>query len=227
MQYRNTALVLAALSLTIACGDDDDGPTLTTGEANVRVINASPTNASVSLANGSTTLASNVAFGTGAATCATVPAGTQTLTFRSGTTDLATTSLRTFDDDGNYTVILWNDGTTSTATVLEDEFTAPGAGNNAIRFVNATGTAGDVYLTTADGAITGTPTSGNLTVGASSTFATFPNTSTRARLFDVGGTETARGDVTIGTLTSGAGTVVFTDPATAGGASGFVVEPCS
>lgn len=227
MQYRHTALVLAALVTIAACDDDDDdGPTGNQGQATVRVVNASSANATVSLNNGNTTLAPTVAFGTAGA-CVNVPAGSQTLTFRTGTTNVAATAATTFAANTKYTVVLSGSGATATATVLPDAFTAPAAGNNAVRFVNATGTAGDVFLTTADGAVTGAPTSGNLAAGAFTTFASHANTNVRARLFDVGTTATPRADVTITGITNGPATVVFTPAATVGGATGFVVQPCT
>ena len=228
MQYRHTALVLAALVTVAACSDDDDddGPTGNQGQATVRVVNASSANATVSVLNGNTTLAPSVAFGT-AGSCVTVPAGSQTLTFRSGTTNVAATAATPFTANTKYTVVLTGSGATAAATVLPDAFTAPTAGNNVVRFVNATGTAGDVFLTTADGAGTGTPTAGNIGAGAFTTFASSANTNVRARLFDVGTTATPRADVTITGVTNGPATVVFTPAIAAGGSTGFVVQPCT
>ena len=229
MNYRHTALVLAALVFTAACDDDDDddgtGPT---GQAQVRVVNATPDNATVSVLNGNTTLANSLAFGTNAA-CVTVPAGSQTLTFRSGTTTLATTTATNFANGGRYTVVLSGSGATPTATVYTDTYTAPTAGNNVLRFINTTSTAGDVYLTTAEGEVTGTATVPNLGANAEANYASYPATDVRARLFDAGTTTTARGDVTIPALTNGAanaGTVIFTTPTETVTSSGFVVQPC-
>lgn len=224
MKFRYTALVLAGLAATMACDDDDDDVIGPDPEATVRLVNASPGNATVQVLNGTEVLATTLGFGTTAA-CVTVPAGAQTLTFRSGTTDLATVN-GNFTANADYTVVLSSNDVATTATVLADDFTAPTEGNSALRLFNATDAAGDIFLTTAEGVVEGTPTIADLAAGTATEWASFPSTNTRVRLFDVGTLETARGDVTIPALTNDVGTVFLTDPAAAGDPTGFVVEPC-
>lgn len=225
MKFRHTALVLAALVTVSACDDDDDDVTAPTTTATVRLVNASPDNATVEVLNGTTVLAPALGFGTTAA-CVTVPSGARTLTFRAGATDLATVN-GTFTANGDYTVVVASTDAGTTATLLTDDFTAPTAGNQMLRLYNASNTAGDIFITTADGAVEGTPTVANLATGTATPWTSYASTNTRVRLFDVGTTATARGDVTIPTLANSVGTVFLTEADATSGATGFVVEPCA
>ena len=67
----------------------------------------------------------------------------------------------------NYTVVYYG---TNNVVVYPETFTAPSTGNAALRFVNATGSAGDLYLTTPTGTISGTPTVLNFAAGSISGF---------------------------------------------------------
>jgi hypothetical protein len=231
MKYPRFLIVttLAPLFL-LACDDDDDGPTGTQQFTNMRIINASPTTASASVAVGGQTLGT-VAFRAGSATCVQVPVGSQTVSFASGGSNVATTPAFNFQNAQNATVVLFGTGTTRTATVFADNFNAAQTGMNQLRFINAQAAAGDVFVTTPTGTITGTP-SASVAIGAASTggsagFLSFPTANTRIRLFNTGATTNPRADFTLGTLPSSrTQTIVFVEAGTPAGATAFAVDPC-
>ena len=230
MQFRYIALLAVSTLALAAC--DDDEITVPTQTASVRFVNASSTNATANGTVAGTAMASNIAFQSGSAACVNVPAGTQTVGFTSSTgTAIGGGASFNFVGGQKYTVVLYGNGNTQ---VFTDEFNAATTGNNNIRFVNATATAGDIFGTTATGTVSGTPTRANLgaysSTGTSGTasFGSYANTNTRYRLFDVGTTATARGDVSLGTLPSNnTTTVIFTPNATGATSTGFTVATCS
>ena len=232
---------LAALSIVlVGCDDDDDNGTQPQQTALVRVVNASPSTATadVFVGNQSTALGSGIATGTAGASCFQVPAGSQTLNFRQGgsTTNIASATPFNFVAGQRYTVVLTGTGTTAgsrNAVVLSDDasVTAPATGQNAIRFFNATGTTGNVFVT-APGAALGTASQTGLatntaTTGGTGGYSTYPVASSQVRVF-TGGTTTGTPAVnfTVPTLTgSRIATIVLTGGTT--GTQAFVVTPCS
>ena len=235
MSYRSTALIaaLAALGVAACSSDNTTAPGST---ASVRIVNASSGTSSLNASSSGTPLATALAFQNtnAAAACVTVPAGTRTIDFSStgGTGNVASVT-SDFQAGQNYTVVLYGPSGSQKAVVMNDMFTAPSSGNNAIRFFNATGTAGDIYLTTPTATVSGTPTVSNLAAGSATgmtsgtAFGTYAATNTRARIYDVGTSTTSRADFTLGTMPSnGVTTVVLTPSMTTGGATGFTVNPC-
>jgi hypothetical protein len=229
MQFRYIALIAVSTLALAAC--DDDEITAPNDTASVRFVNASSTNATANGTVAGTAMASNIAFQGGSGACVNVPTGTQTVGFTNSTgTAIGGGSSFNFVGGQRYTVVLYGNGNTQ---VFQDEFNTPTSGNNGIRFINATSTAGDVFGTTATGTVSGTPTLANLgaysSTGTSGTtaFGSYANTNTRYRLYNVGTTATARGDFTLGTMPSNnVTTVVFTPTATSGTTTGFMVNPC-
>ena len=231
---------LAALSIVlVGCGDDDDNGTQPQQTALVRVVNASSSTATadVFVGNQSTALGSGIATGTAGASCFQVPAGNQTLNFRQGgsTTNIASATPFNFMAGQRYTVVLIGTGTTAgsrSAVVLTDDasVTAPATGQNAIRFFNAMGTTGNVYVT-APGATLGAASQTGLatntaTTGGPGGYTTYPVGSSQVRVF-TGGTTTGTPAVnfTIPTLSGNRiATVVLTGGTT--GTQAFVVTPC-
>jgi hypothetical protein len=154
----------------------------------------------VFVGNQSTALGSGIATGTAGASCFQVPAGSQTLNFRQGgsTTNVASATPFNFVAGQRYTVILTGTGTTAgsrSAVVLTDDasVTAPATGQNAIRFFNATGTTGNVYVT-APGAALGAASqtglvSNTATTGGTGGYTSYPVGSSQVRVF-TGGTTT-------------------------------------
>ena len=138
---RRSCLLATALCLAIvACDDDDQTTSPTTGFANVRFINA--TNTNISVVNNGTIATNNtrLAFGD-RSTCLDVTAnasGGSGLRFTNEVTGTVISSFTTsFTAGGNYTVVAYTDasGTTQFA-ILNNAFT-PTSGQAGVRFFNA------------------------------------------------------------------------------------------
>lgn len=233
-----SVISIAAIAVLAGCSSDANEPDEI---ANVRVVNASVSSGPITANTEGRTIATNIAFQTStlAGSCGTIEkGGDEQIDFVAAGTNNGLGSLKAnFVAQHNYTVVFF---APNTATVYEDVFTAPAAGNNAIRFINATGTAGDVYLTTPGTTISGppSPTVSNLAAGAASgtsasapggTFASYSNANTRVRLFNVGtNTGTPRADFTIPLMPSnGVATVILTPPPAGGSATAFMVGTCA
>ena len=116
--------------------------------------------------------------------------------------------------------------------VFQESFTTPGSGNNSIRFVNATGSAGDIYLTSPGAVLPGSgtaPTIQNLAAGQASSANQYSNGRTEIRMCNVGvNTGTPRVDFTIAGLPNNTGTVILTvPPAGQSSPTAFVVGSCA
>ena len=233
------ATALAALCLTSACGDDDDGPLGNIGTqqfATVRVVNLAPETASLALFAGTSSVVSDVGFGT-TGSCVQVPIGRSLSARATGSsTQLASISTPGLSRDARYTVIVHGSGTSTQMTLLSDADTpTPAVGSQAVRFFNATGSAIDIFVTEPDAALGPTPDVANLAAGQATTgasaFTTLPVNSTFVRAFDVGSTLEPRVEFTInpGSLSSArTGTVVLSEETLIGGANAtLVVTPCS
>jgi hypothetical protein len=235
--------LMAVLALG-ACDDDDD-PTGNTGTAQVRVVNATTgtTYASANVFrsnNGTNQIVAGVGQGAASAcgTTYTVPAGTQTLSFRAaaGTTNATTTTFN-FQANQRYTIVLYGTNTDPHIAVLQDEATQTNAtaGNRRFRFVNAstnTTTAADIF---ARANTTGNPTAGTATVAAvasgqagssgGSTYVNVPTANTFFQIYNTGNVTTPRyaaySLVTTNFPTSGNATLFFTD------VGAFQINNCS
>lgn len=232
--YR-VGLVLAA-GILAACDDvEPTNPGSADQFARVQFINASSSTATTDVLLNGNTVQSGLGFQQASTSCVLVPVGSRTLTFQSGGTAVANTGNFTFQPGGRYTVLLTGTGATRTATVLPDLYTAPATGQTAVRFVNATGTAGDVFFTTPTGTPSGTPTVANLAPGqatggttGANAFTGYASTNTRARLYNVGATSGARSDATLTAVPTGsATTVVFTPQNGLLGPTAFQVNQCT
>ena len=226
MKYPRFLLVIALTPVVLLACDDDD-PTEPQQFANVRVINASPTTANAAVTLGAQALGT-IAFRSGSTTCFQVPVGSQTLSFTSSGANVATTPAFNFQNGQRATVVLFGTGNRRTATVFNDNFTDAQTGMNQIRFINAQGAAGDIFVTTPTGTVSGTPSASLATNAASTSFLSFPSTNTRVRLFNAGTTTgTPRADFTLGTLpASRTQSLVFVEAGTPAGATAFAVDPC-
>jgi Domain of unknown function (DUF4397) len=241
MHRRPTLGQFAVLSticvLLAACGSDKSTSPTTT--AQVRIVNASSSTTGLNSTAGSQSLSSGLSFqnANAATTCSTINSGSQTINFTSGSSSTNIGSVNyNFQPNQNYTVVYYG---TNNVVVYPETFTAPTTGNMALRFINATGSAGDLYVTTPTGTISGTPAVQNFAAGSISgfnstsapggTFATYPTANTRARLFNVGTTTgTPRADFTIGSMGANrTGTVVLTPAASGGTTTGFLVNTCA
>ena len=227
---RVLAVSLAAVAVS-GCDDDPTNPPPQT--ATVRVVNAATGTANVAVLHGQSSTPIATLSYRAASACVEVPTGSQTLTFRVGNDTLATTDF-TFEANEDYTVVIADDlpGTGEIAAVFSDEET-PTAANNALRFINATATAGDVRVSVPGG--TSQLASGNQSPfglytdpGAGHGFIQRPTDQTDVRLFDVGQTTNPRAELSLtGQVpTSRVATVVFFDAGTPAGATSLVVGRC-
>ena len=242
MQYRITALTLAGAALAVAaCGSDKNNSTNPQPQfAQVRFVNAaSGVNGSVNAFNGSSAIAGagSLAFQGATTGCINVPVGSQSLSFRSGSGSTLATTTANLTANQKLTVVLMGTGATPTISVLNDNALAATSGNNMLRFINGTGTAGDIFVTTPGGTLN-SPSVNNLAAGGvssfgsgttASAFSSFPVGNTSVQLFDVGTSSgTPRASFTLPSTLTGSrvGTVVLTNAATSGGATGFLVNGC-
>jgi hypothetical protein len=219
---------LASFALVTGCSSDATKPG---NFANMRIVNASASTGPISALNENRTVQAGVAFQTpaGAGGCGTVEeGGSEAVDFvLAGTqTGLATVTMQIVANT-NYTAVFFGPNNVG---VFQEAFTTPSAGNNDIRFVNATGSAGDIYLTTPGATLAGTsPTISNLAAGQASSTGQFSNGRTEIRMFNVGvNSGTPRVDFTIAGLPNNTGTVVLTvPPAGQTSPTAFVVGSCA
>lgn len=250
MSYRRinhvvTLGALCALSLIAACGgDNNNGTNPNNNTALVRVVNASSSTTGLNAMAGSTSLSNGLNFQNTnmAASCVAIPAGSQTINFTSGssTTNIGSVSNYNFQAGEAYTVVFYGN---NNAVVYPESYTAPTSGNYAARFINATGSAGNIFVTAPGASIssTATPSYANIPAAAVSgfnsstasggTFTSYPTGNNNVRLFGTTAnpsTATPAANYTIGSMsTTGAQTVIFT-PANANnsGATAFQVNSC-
>lgn len=220
------ALLLLLAFSTAACEDDDDGVGPDEGVARLRIVNAADIpNVDVRLVGTTSPLATDLDFRAFTQTCVEVPAGERALVFHQQGLELDVAAAR-FDEDESYTAFLVASGLRVRAVIVPDTAIAS-ANNNALRFVNATTEAGDVYVTS-QGTV---PSAAFLVVGNSTPLVlsnelpSYLHRSvdhTQVRLFNVGVTTgSPRANFTLSGLpTTRLGTVVFTEGQT------FLVTPC-
>jgi hypothetical protein len=240
MKYRFTlalgAAALASVGFVAACSSDATKPNQI---ANTRFVNASAGTASLTATNEGRGAASNLNFqNTNApAGCSTVEEGSdEQIDFFLGGSSTGLGSIKApIVAQHNYSVVFY---APNTAAVYPDQFTAPGAGLNALRFINATGSAGDIYLTDPSViVVSGSPTIGNLANNQVSgfsasnapggTFVNYGTSLTRVRLFNVGSQVNPRADFTISQLPANrVGTVVLTPAPSGSSTTGFVTTVC-
>ena len=233
---RLSAVALVSVGFVAACSSDATNPNEI---ANTRFVNASVGTAALTATNEGRGVASNLAFqNTNApASCSTVEHGSDeeiVFTLGGGTTGLGSIKAP-FIPQNNYTVVFY---APNTAAVYPDQFTLPGSGFNALRFINATGAAGDIYLTASSVVnVSGSPTIANLannqvsgqnsSTAPGGTFVNYSTGLTRVRLFNVGSQVNPRADFTITQLPANrVGTVVLTPAPSGSSTTGFVVTVC-
>lgn len=226
--------VLVVSLVAVAAGACDDDPTNPPQQtATVRVINAATGTANVAVLHGQSSAPIATLSYRAASTCVDVPAGSQTLTFRAGNDTLAQASFA-FEADEQYTVVFADDlpGTDKLAEVFADDAT-PVTGNNALRFINATATSGDIRIMAPGGATQ--LVHGNLSPfglytdpGTGHGFVQRSTNETDVRLFDVDETTDPRASLSLtGQVpASRVATVVFFDAGTPAGATSLVAGRC-
>ena len=235
--YKLGARSLCLLSLVVALACNSEQPTsVGTGTeiARLRIVNAAPGTPALEVTrNGVTTpLAQNLNYGAFTQTCVQLPANiAHTLTFNSGGTSVGTATF-TPEVGGRYTAFLTGSGATRRAIILSDATTAT-TGSNAVRFINVSSGAGDVYVTAPGGELTSAMrVHANLANTATGTdqpaFVQTETTRTLVRLYDVDATSgTPRAELTLSGLpTSRLASVILADLASAGPSASFVTYPC-
>jgi hypothetical protein len=138
------ALACAALALTACGGGGDDS-----GNANVRLVNATLTHSSISLlANGAASVGATAIDSVSA--YAGVPSGSPTLQVNDATSNSALATLSpSVGNDGHYVVIAYENGGAVRTTVIAEDIALPAAGTASLRVFDAATDAGalDVYVT--------------------------------------------------------------------------------
>ena len=197
------ALLLAAALVTAGCDDDD--PTSPATTAQLRVVHASPDAPAVDVLVDDATALTNVAYKASSAYLE-VPAGTRNLQVRA-----AGTSTTVIDADAalatgeSYTVLATGRLASIAPLVLEDDLTAPAAGNVRVRLVHASPTAGtvDIYVTAPGASIaTAAPTLAGVPFRAASAYLEVPAGTYRVRVTPTG-TKTVALDVNDVALAAG------------------------
>jgi hypothetical protein len=164
MKLRFLSLMLAASALTAACGDDDNtGPE---GEARVRVVHASPDAPDVDVLVDDAEVLGDVPYLT-ASDYLDVPSGDRNLKVNAaGTATTVIDADVNLVDGTDYTVIASGLVADIEPIVLEDDNTAPAAGNARVRAIHGAPSAPavDIYVT-APGADLATETPALANVG--------------------------------------------------------------
>jgi hypothetical protein len=230
MSYRNARFALIPLvAVVAACGDSITDPFAL--PAHVRIVNAADiADVRVRLVGRSTFLAEDLDFREQTTTCVEIPPGEHAFVFTSGDVEL-TTAVGTLGSGQRYTAFLTAAGPTRRAVVTSDNATAP-TGLNLLRFVNATSTGGDVYVTP-PGTAPAAQFLAHGNLGPVATSNLVPDhvarsvDHTQARLFDAGTTTNPRADIALTNLpASRLGSVVFVSAGTPAGPTAFLVTPC-
>ncbi len=194
MQYRLTAALVAGAALMFGgCGDDNG--TQPQQNALLRVVHAASGLGAADVTVGTLQGPTNLSFRGSSAQCVSVPPGQHTITVRAaGTANTLATVTQTFQPNQRYTLVFSGTGQQGQAAVVTDTWTAPGAGQQALRFFNATQTAGDVHVTS-PGGVLGTASHGALAAGTGTQgFTNYPVANRQTRLFNTGTTAAARAD---------------------------------
>ncbi|HSQ30532.1 MAG TPA: DUF4382 domain-containing protein [Gemmatimonadaceae bacterium] len=183
-----------------------------TVNANVRLANA--TDAGLDLLQGTTVLASNVAFA-GASSCSSVNAATPNLIVaNTGTTTALPGLTTTFTAGNSYTIIAYPGASATTFATLQNTFT-PTAGQAGLRVLNTTATPYDVYLTALNAVLALPATVANATQGTATAFVSVPAGSEQIRILGVGLVTPVVKDVGSQTITAGTNyTLVIAPPVT-------------
>jgi hypothetical protein len=207
MRLRMLTLGLAAAVFAAGCSDDDDGGTAPTTEAGMRVVHASPDAPNVDVLVDDAQVLSGVPY-LGASGYLDVPAGS-----RNVKVNAAGTSTTVIDADVDlttgidYTVIAGGLVSEIEPLVLQDDRTAPPAGNVKVRAVHGAPSAPvvDIYVTAPGADITtATPALTNVPFGAASDYLTVPAGDYQVRVTPAGSKTVA---IDSGSLTLAAGQV--------------------
>jgi hypothetical protein len=148
MKLKFLTLLLAATAMTAACSDDDDntGPE---GEARVRVVHASPDAPDVDVLVDDAEVLSDVPYLAASGYLAVPPGGRNLKVNAAGTETTVIDADVTLTDGTDYTVIASGPVAAIAPIVLQDDNSAPGAGNARVRAIHGAPSAPavDIYVT--------------------------------------------------------------------------------
>jgi|SRR5918994_5212405 hypothetical protein len=220
MNLRLLTLGFAAVAFATGCSDDDDNGTGPTTEAAMRVVHASPDAPNVDVLVDDALVLSAVPYLTGSSYLP-VPAGSRNVKINA-----AGTSTTVIDADVDlatgmdYTVIAGGLVSEIEPLVLEDDRTAPTAGNVKVRAVHGAPSAPavDVYVTAPGADLqTATPALTSVPFGAASDYLSVPAGDYQVRVTPAG-TKTVAIDSGALTLAAGQIRTVIAVDNTGGGA---------
>jgi hypothetical protein len=236
---RHTVAYLAALALLAAC--DKESSVFQpdhSGEARVTIVNTTPLVVKPYVGE---QLASptNLQPASWVQACALIPPSSTTLTFKAlADTNIAVTGATNFAAGGQYTTLLLQNGTAASALVLPETFVNLPEGQFGVRIVNATGQAGDFYITPTAGTLGATPTASlaanEATGGATGVggYITSPISTPRVRMFASGNTTTQLATITLSStslttnLNAFQGTTVVFTKNSSGNITAFTFGQC-
>ena len=213
--------VLLATAFLAGCGGHGSNST-----ANVRLVNATLTHASLNLLANSSTVVSGTALNA-VSGYAGVDTGSQTLQINDATTNtvLATTA-PSLASDQHYAVIAYESGGTLRTTVIQEDTAAPSSGTANLRIFNTATDAGaiDIYVTdpATDLSTISSPTftfassSSTQATGFLSLATATAGTAYRVRVTGAGNKADLRLDVPSFTLTSGQNATLLLTPTIGG-----------
>lgn len=198
-------LGLAALLSACGGGGDDNN---NSGNANVRLLNASIGYSSLDLKNGTTTVNGAVAFANaGAYTAVGTDVTSLQVTSAGSTTALSTVALAGTVKDQHYTLVAWGDTSAASHILVAETQEAPTTANKAkILIMNLAAGAGtvDVYMTKSGDSLTDiSPDVAVLTAGRTDSYREVDSGAYRLRVTAAGSKTDLRLDVPAVTLETG------------------------
>jgi hypothetical protein len=151
MKLRLLTLMLAATAMTAACSDDDNNTAPET-QSRVRVVHASPDAPNVDVLLDNSKVLSDVPYLTSSAYLETSAGDHNLKVNAAGTSTTAIDADVTLADGTDYTVIASDLVAQITPIVLQDDNTAPAAGNARVRAIHGAPSAPavDIYVTAPD-----------------------------------------------------------------------------
>lgn len=181
-----TAGLLVGVGLLTACGGSSNS---SSGNANVRLLNATSGYASLDLALDTKAVNTAVLFGAAGSYGSAASSGVATVITATGSPAALSTVSRTLTKDAHYTLIAYGSPGALVTRVIQENTAAPASGLTSLQVINLAPDAGtvDVYLTgsadTLDGA---TPVASALAAGSSLPFTNFTSSTYRLRVTGAG-----------------------------------------